>query len=126
MTDLGGRPTKYSPEIDQVVFDYMDSGLSIVQVARKLNVARSTIYKWADDNVMFSDTLTRAREASEAHWEYKFTEMMTSRDVNGPLVKLYFSNRFGWAETQHQNTNLEVSTPESISIAVIDATVKPD
>jgi hypothetical protein len=104
----------------------MDSGLSIVQVARKLNVARSTIYKWADDNVRFSDTLTRAREASEAHWEYKFTEMMTSRDVNGPLVKLYFSNRFGWAETQHQNTNLEVSTPESISIAVIDATVKAD
>ena len=40
MTDLGGRPTKYSPELDQVVFDYMDSGLSIVQVARKLNVAR--------------------------------------------------------------------------------------
>jgi len=124
MTDLGGRPTKYKPEIDQLVFDYMDSGLSIVQVARKLNVARSTIYKWADDNKGFSDTLTRAREASEAHWEYKFTEMMTSRDVNGPLVKLYFSNRFGWAETQNQN--VEVSTPESISIAVIDATVSAE
>ena len=124
MTDLGGRPTKYRPEIDQLVFDYMDDGLSIVQAARKLNVARSTIYKWADDNKGFSDTLTRAREASEAHWEYKFTEMMTSRDVNGPLVKLYFSNRFGWAETQNQN--VEVSTPESISIAVIDATVSAE
>ena len=60
-----GRPTKYSSEIGEVVFSLMDDGLSVVQVARKLNVSRSTIYKWAEDNSEFSDTLTRAREASE-------------------------------------------------------------
>lgn len=119
-----GQPTKYYEGLDEIVFDLMDTGLSIVQVARKLNVARSTIYRWADDNKTFSDALTRAREASEAYWEYQYTDMMRSRDVNGPLVKLYFSNRFGWAETQNQN--VEVSTPASISIEVIDATVHSD
>jgi len=117
---MSGKTT-YHKGIDQIVFAHMDSGLSIVQVARLLNVARSTIYKWAEDNHTFSDTLTRAREASEAYWEYQYTDMMRSKEVNGPLVKLYFSNRFGWAETQNQN--VEVSAPESIQIDIIDARV---
>ena len=67
-----GRPTKYTKEIGALVFDLMDEGLSVVQVARKLNVARSTIYKWAEDNVEFSDTFTRAREAGKRSGSISF------------------------------------------------------
>ena len=117
-----GRPTKYSPEIGEVVFDLMDDGLSVVQVARKLNVSRSTIYKWAEDNSDFSDTLTRAREASEAFWEYKFTSMMQSRasDSSQSLIKLYFANRFSWREND-QLIDQESSTPQSVQIEIVDA-----
>ena len=100
----------------------MDDGLSVVQVARKLNVSRSTIYKWAEDNSDFSDTLTRAREASEAFWEYKFTSMMQSRasDSSQSLIKLYFANRFSWREND-QLIDQESSTPQSVQIEIVDA-----
>ena len=117
-----GRPTKYSPEVGEVVFDLMDDGLSVVQVARKLNVSRSTIYKWAEDNSEFSDTLTRAREASEAFWEDKFVSMMQSRasDSSQSLVKLYFANRFKWSEND-QAAESENATPKSIQVEIVDA-----
>ena len=116
-----GRPTKYSPEIGEIVFGLMDDGLSVVQVARKLNVSRSTIYKWADDNTEFSDTFTRAREAGEAHWEYKFTAMMQSRasDSSQSLIKLYFANRFKWSENDAAAE--EQATPQSIQVEIVDA-----
>ena len=116
-----GRPTKYSPEIGEVVFSLMDDGLSVVQVARKLNVSRSTIYKWAEDNSEFSDTLTRAREASEAFWEYKFTAMMQSRasDSSQSLIKLYFANRFSWSENDAAAE--EQATPTSVQVEIVDA-----
>ena len=117
-----GRPTKYSDEIGEVVFDLMDDGLSVVQVARKLNVSRSTIYKWAEDNSDFSDTLTRAREASEAFWEDKFISMMQSRasDSSQSLIKLYFANRFKWSEND-QAAQEEHATPKSIQVEIVDA-----
>ena len=117
-----GRPTKYSAEVGEVVFGLMDDGLSVVQVARKLHVSRSTIYKWAEDNSDFSDTLTRAREASEAFWEYKFTSMMQSRasDSSQSLIKLYFANRFSWREND-QLIDQESSTPQSVQIEIVDA-----
>jgi len=114
-----GRPTKYSQEVGEVVFDLMDDGLSVVQVARKLNVSRSTIYKWAEDNSDFSDTFTRAREASEACWEYKFTDMMKDRNVNAPLVKLYFCNRFKWSENDQAAE--DQATPQSVKVEIVDA-----
>ena len=117
-----GRPTKYSDKIGELVFSLMDDGLSVVQVARKLNVSRSTIYKWAEDNSDFSDTLTRAREASEAFWEDKFISMMQSRasDSSQSLVKLYFANRFKWSEND-QAAESENATPKSIQVEIVDA-----
>ena len=117
-----GRPTKYSDKIGELVFSLMDDGLSVVQVARKLNVSRSTIYKWAEDNSEFSDTLTRAREASEAFWEDKFVSMMQSRasDSSQSLVKLYFANRFKWSEND-QAAESENATPKSIQVEIVDA-----
>jgi hypothetical protein len=119
-----GRPTKYSPEVGEVVFDLMDDGLSVVQVARKLNIGRSTLYLWASENPDFMDTFTRAREASEACWEYKFTDMMKDRNVNAPLVKLYFCNRFKWSE-QDQAAQEAHAEPKSIQVEIVDAR-KPD
>ena len=115
-----GRPTKYSPEVGEVVFSLMDDGLSVVQVARKLNIARSTLYLWASENPDFSDMFTRAREAGQACWEYKFTDMMKDRNVNAPLVKLYFCNRFGWSE-QDQAAQEAHAEPKSIQVEIVDA-----
>ena len=102
-----GRPTKYTKDIGALVFDLMDEGLSVVQV---------------EDNDDFSDTFTRAREASEAFWEYKFIDMMQSRasDSSQSLIKLYFANRFKWSEGDNE-ADQERAAPQSVQVEIVDA-----
>ena len=114
-----GRPTKYTDDVGEIVFDLMDEGLSVVQVARKLNIARSTLYKWAEENEDFSDTFTRAREAAESALEYKFNEWMLDKNVNQSLIKLYFANRFSWSENDAAAE--DQAAPKSIQVEVVDA-----
>lgn len=119
---IGGRPTKYKPEFTEIAIDYIgNSGKSVTQLARHLKVAKSTVYKWAEDHQEFSDALTLARDWSEAFWEDKLTEMMSDRDINAPLVKLYLANRFKWTDKPQQ----EDSETKPITINLVDAK-KPD
>jgi len=98
----GGRPTKYDEKYCKEILDYVgDGGRSVNSFAKHLRVSRSTIYKWADDNKKFSDALKLAQEISEAYWEDRLSdELMLSKEVNAPLVKLHFANRFGWTDKQ--------------------------
>jgi len=94
-----GRPTKYNPEyIDRVLTFVGEQGKSVTQFAFDLRVSKSTVYLWAQEHQEFSDALTLAQEWSQAAWETKLESMMMSRDVNAPLVKLYFANRFKWTD----------------------------
>lgn len=94
----GGRPTKYDAELCQQAIAYLKEGHSVTQLSREFDVAKSTIYKWAQEHKEFSDALTRGGELSQAYWEDQLTQMMWSKEVNAPLVKLYFANRFGWSD----------------------------
>lgn len=102
----GGRPTKYDDSFKQVAEDYLSQGKSITQLAKHLNVSKSTIYKWSDENKEFSDALNIGREFSQAHWEDKLEDMMFNKEVNSPLVKLYFANRFGWSDKSESKTDI--------------------
>jgi len=64
----GGRPTDYDPSYCQIAIDYMQDGKHAIQLARHLGVAKSTLYKWAEDHPEFSDALNTARTASTAAW----------------------------------------------------------
>ena len=120
-----GRPTKYDPALhDQLVLDYMDEGLSIVQVCRKLEIGRTTIYEWAKNNPdTFGTLLTRARDYGESYWETKFQEAMFNRESQPQLLRLYMGQRFRWKE-QDQTVNDEQATPKSITVEVVDSRKK--
>ena len=120
-----GRPTKYNPALhDQLVLDYMDEGLSIVQVCRKLEIGRTTIYEWAKNNPdTFGTLLTRARDYGESYWEYKFQEAMFNRESQPQLLRLYMGQRFKWKE-QDTIEDQETATPKSITVEVVDSRKK--
>ena len=106
-----GRPTKYDPSNCQVVLDYIgDQGKSVTQLARHLKISKKTIYNWADANPDFLHALELAQEWSQGYWEDQLESFMTDRTVNAPLVKLYFANRFGWRDTDTQETKSEPIT----------------
>jgi transposase len=101
-----GRPTKYDPKYCQVAIDYLAQGNSVTQLSAHIDVSKSTIYLWAEHYKEFSDALTRGQELSEAYWQNELVSMMRERDVNAPLVKLYFANRFNWTDKQsHDHTS---------------------
>lgn len=117
------RPTKYDESYCDVAIDYVgNKGKSVTQLARHLQVSKSTVYLWAQEHEAFSDALTCARDWSEAYWEDEFVDMMRDKEVNSPLVKLYFANRFKWTDKQEQE---EKQQDASITINLVDA-VKPD
>jgi hypothetical protein len=97
----GGRPTKYEKNYCDTCIEYLSRGKSVTQLSAHLAVNKSTIYQWAKDYPEFSNALTRGQELSEAFWEDELISMMRDRDVNAPLVKLYFANRFGWTDKQN-------------------------
>lgn len=106
------RPSKYDEVYCQTAIEYMSKGKSITQLARHIGVSKSTVYLWVDNHAEFSDALTRGRELSQAHWEDELEVMMYSKEVNAPLVKLYFANRFGWhdkAEVDHKSSDTSMS-----------------
>lgn len=109
-SDKNGRPTKYDEKYCDVAIKYLKKGKSITQLARELKVSKSTVYLWAEVHERFSDALQQGRELSQAFWEDELIDMMYNKEVNSPLVKLYFANRFGWsdkAETKNENANVK-------------------
>ena len=105
-----GRPTDYKEEYNDIAIEFLAQGKSIIQLCGKLRVSRQTIYRWAEANPEFSYTLNLGRQLSQSHWEDKLEKMMFDKDVNSPLVKLYFANRFGWsdkAETKNENATTD-------------------
>ena len=120
----GGRPTKYKEDHCKEVIEYLRKGKSVTQFSAHIDVSKSTIYKWAEQHDMFSDALTRGQELSEAYWEGELANMMYSKDVNAPLVKLYFANRFGWSDKQEVKSD-HTSSDGTMRPSVIQL-VSPD
>lgn len=114
MKHPGGRPTSYNPEYCQEAIDYLSQGKSITQLARKLGVNKSSIYEWAKVHEEFSNALNMGRQNSQAYWEDELVDMMRDRNVNAPLVKLYFANRFNWHDKQE--TKQETSSTYTVVI----------
>lgn len=63
-----GRPTDYRPEYCEQVVKYMQDGAHVIEFAAHIGVAKSTVYKWAEDYSEFSDALKIANTKSTAAW----------------------------------------------------------
>ena len=116
-----GRPTKYTNDIPDLFLKSMQAGNSVLQFAASIGVTRSTVYKWADEIPEFSDIFEQGKEYAEAYWETKYQMMMYMRDVNSPLVKLYFANRFKWHDRPADSDNDDQGQPVQITFEVNEA-----
>lgn len=113
------RPSKYKDEYNEIALEFLSQGKSLVQLATKLGVHRDRLYEWAKVHEEFRDALELGKQNSQDHWENKLEEMMYMKDINTPLVKLYFANRFGWSDKQeskvdHQSSDGSMS-PSNVS-----------
>lgn len=98
-----GRPTGYDPSMCGQVIAFGKEGMEVVEMAVKLDVARSSLYKWAEEHPDFSDALARAREASEAFHAERIRKQagLPSKETNLSAYLSYMGRRFkDWREKQ--------------------------
>ena len=119
-----GYPTLYKNEYDDIAYEFLASGKSIVQLSKKLGVCRDTIYKWERANDSFKEALIIGREHSQAYWEDELESMMYNKEVNTGLVKLYFANRFKWLDRPEEQEGPKEQPVTRIEVVTVGANSK--
>ena len=106
------RPTKYKPQMCEVVIELMREGASQDEVIGHLDISRDTFYRWKEEHEEFSDSIKRGSQLSQAWWEKKGRISLDDRQFNSTLWYMNMKNRFKWADKQ------EVKNEGNVTILV--------
>lgn len=104
-----GRPTKYSEQTASDVLGLMADGYSLTEAADRLNINRSTIYRFAEANAVFAAALARGRLALAEHSatmaasvpRQLYQRVLAGELIDGPTVaaaRLYTDSLKWYAE----------------------------
>jgi hypothetical protein len=123
----GGRPTKYTPELIEKAYEYLDVYNtvcgdvipSVVGLCLYLDIRTSTAYDWAkqDEKKEFSDILAKCIQLQEN----KLVNGGLSNSMNSNIVKLVLG-KHGYSDKQqvdHQSSDGSMS-PTKIEIVAPD------
>ncbi len=112
----GGRPTDYDPAYCERVVEFLADGYSLAAFAGEIGVARSTVYKWADEHPEFSDAIKIAQARSVLAWEKRLRSLSTSGEGNPTAIIFGLKNRASdeWRDVKAT----ELSGPNGAAINV--------
>lgn len=100
MANPVGRPTKYRPEMCDVVIREMTEGASKEEVAATLGVAMSTFMLWQAENEQFSEAIKEGEAFSKAWWLKNGRVNLENKDFNYTGWYMNMKNRHKWADKQ--------------------------
>lgn len=105
-----GRATEYNKAMQKKAETYLEENTrvipSVAGLAVFLKVARSTIYKWANENPSFSDTLDEIL----ANQELDALDGGLNGDFNPAISKLILANH-GYKEKQESEVTIKEVNP---------------
>lgn len=88
-----GRPSKYDPKYCEESIEYLRQGFSVTALAGHIGVARSTIFKWAEENEEFSDALKTGQAMAAAFWERTLLNVALTGEGNATAAIFGVKNR---------------------------------
>lgn len=96
----GGRPSKYSPAYCNEVIECLSEGHSVTAFAGRIGVARSTVFKWADEYPEFSDALKVGQAKATSFWETILVKVAREGGGNATAAIFGLKNRASddWAD----------------------------
>lgn len=111
----GGRPTKLTDEVRKQAIGYYEDCINAgvvpiaAQLAVILDVSKSTLYKWAETDDAFSDTLSKIQTLQEA----TLVKGGLENKLNPTIAKLMLANH-GYREKSEveQNISGELKTSQ--------------
>jgi DNA-packaging protein gp3 len=125
----GGRPTKYTQDMVDQAYDYIDGGYEVLQhvipsvagLAEVLGVGKATLYVWAKDNQEFQDALADLARKQER----VLTAGGLAGQYNPAITKLILATNHGYSEKQQiehkgsiQHTQSDTETARRIAYAM--------
>lgn len=113
----GGRPSKYEAVHCEQVIECLAQGHSVTAFAGEIGVARSTVFKWADEHPEFSDALKTGQARATAFWEKILIGVARDGKGNATAAIFGLKNRAAedWADRsagQEQPQTVAPAEPE--------------
>src|ERR1700722_20481688 len=95
-----GRPSSYSKAYCNEVIEFLAGGHSVTAFAGHIGVARSTVFKWADEIPEFSDALKVGQAKATGFWEKILVSIARDGKGNATAAIFGLKNRAGedWAD----------------------------
>src|SRR5579872_2600981 len=112
MAHPGGRPTKYTDEMPELLYNAMKAGKSVVRFCSDQDISNDTFYEWLKVHKEFSEAFAVSKMKCEAHWEEWLIENMRNKDCNSVLIKMFFTNRFGWSDKKEVQQSVEIGVEQ--------------
>lgn len=108
-----GRPSDYDPAYCEQLVAHMETGASVASFAASIDVARSTINKWAEVHPEFSEALSRGKAKCAAWWEKTGRKVAESGDGNASMVIFGLRNMGAddWQDVQKRELSGPNGTP---------------
>lgn len=108
----GGRPTKLTPKVKEQVAAYLhycvenNTVPTAARLAVILDISKSTLYKWAENDVQFSDTLSKVQTIQEA----ALIDGSLANKLNPTISKLMLANH-GYSDSLKQDLKVQEVKP---------------
>lgn len=119
-----GRPSKYDESYCEVAVEYMRDGYSVTALAGHIGVARSTVFKWADEHPAFSDALKTGQALAAMWWEDCLRNVAKEGVGNASAAIFGVKNRSSEDYKDKRETDLTSSdgsmTPKAIERTIVD------
>ena len=110
-----GRPTGYTDDLPPKLFEAMRQGKSVVQFCSDIDIAKATFYDWVEKHKDFSDAFKAGKSKCESHWETWLQNNFENKNMNSILVKMFFTNRFGWSDKTESKNEVNIKHEETLS-----------
>lgn len=88
-----GRPSKYNQAYCNEVIECLAQGHSVTAFAGQIGIARSTVFKWAEEHPEFSDALKVGQAKATAFWERVLAKVASEGGGNATAAIFGLKNR---------------------------------
>jgi hypothetical protein len=124
-----GAPSKYKPEMLEVIIKLMKEGASKVEISAEIDVSTETMAQWCNPegeyyNKEFSATIKKGLRLSQAWWERKGRVELENKDFSYTGWYMNMKNRFQWADKQEVVNHESGNVKSNWTVEFVNATPK--
>ncbi len=85
--DKGGRPSKFTPEVANAIFEFAKLGYTDAEMAKAMGIGTTTLDRWKQERPDFFEQLKGAKGIADQHVVRSLFEVATG-EVRIPAVKI--------------------------------------